>query len=143
MTVPGHHVIDLEALERNPALEIARLCAFDPEDLQTAMVRQPVLFGYASVCYVQARRREADAKGAYERALALAFRRQRGEGAAIGTANEMKVVDEDVQRARDAMVAAEAEARMFHALVKGLEHRKDMIVQVAARQREEMRNLGG
>lgn len=135
------NAIDLDALRDNPAFEVARICQIDTRDLDRALMTQAGLAAYAYSLHESARAAEQEAKYAYERAKAEEFSRLRDGGAAIGQANEQAELGEAVSAARQAAMAKEATTRQYYALVRGLEQRRDMLIQLSARQRQEMRSF--
>lgn len=134
----SEQIIDWEQLRTNPAYEVARICKIETARLEHALTRHSALYGYAHASYEEARAEEGELEWEYEQRKAEAFSALRDEGEAIGSAQEKAELDPAVQEARQKLMKAEKTRRILWALVQGLEHRKDMLVQLSARQRAEM-----
>ena len=79
---------------------------------------------------------DAEKSRAFERA-------QKAEPKATMTALEKKVpIDSEVERKRFAVLQAQLQVARLRGLLGGLEQRKDMLVQLSAKQRQELASLG-
>lgn len=132
-------LLELETDEREAHRQIAKYCRIDLAALDTALERHPALFGYSVACHEMAKVRESQAKWDLEVALAQAFEIVTNQDAKLtATAADRKIkmvpiVQGAAKAHRDAMVVCSR----LKGLVNGLEHRRDMLVQIASKQRKE------
>lgn len=133
-------VIDWEELHKNPEYEVARVCTINTANLEHALENHAAIYAYANAAYAKARADKGRVEWQYEQAVARAFADLREEGKAIGEAKETAETDEAVRTLKKKVLEADREVRILYALVQGLEHRRDMLVQLAARERAELNN---
>lgn len=135
-------MIDFDKLKEAPAETVAKHCSINLANLEETMQNHPSLYAYAVASYETARAAEARAKWNEERVRAEVFNQIQDEepGLAIGR-TERRVDDHaDVVDASAKRFRLAREVAALKALVRGLEHRRDMIQQIAARQREELKS---
>ena len=132
-------MIDFTALQDMPAEEVANLCAIDLNHMETTLQNQAALYAYAEASYETAEYTKAKAMVYLDRAKAVAFRTIQTDepGLAIGKTNVLVELSEDVIRTQDHLLECSKDAGMLKALIKGLQHRKDMLIQISSRQKAE------
>lgn len=128
--------LDFERLEQDPGPYVAEVCALNLMNIDETLERHPALYAYAVAGYEGARIDEARAKFTMERARSQAFGELVKENA-IGTAKELVPNDPAVQRATEAWLEAKRMVAGLRALTAGLEHRRDMLIQISSRQKRE------
>lgn len=132
-------MIDFTALKDMPAEEVANLCAIDLNYMETTLQNHAALYAYAEASYETAEYTKAKAAVYLDRAKDEAFNtiQQDEPGLAIGKTDARVSVMENVVRAQDHLLECLKDAGMLKALVKGLQHRKDMLIQISSRQKAE------
>jgi hypothetical protein len=136
-------MIDWEALNGDdPAAEIARVCAIDVTDMETVMQAHPALFGYASASYEVARAQQSTAEWSLDRTKAAVFEEKKAEDPKASVSGIKEVLENDpkVIAASNEVLQSTRRALLLKSLVNALDHRRDMIIQISARHREEMRS---
>lgn len=131
-------MINWEKLKEDPAYECSRLCQINTANLVDALEKHAALYAYVNALYEKARATETRREWQYEQEKAQVFAQLRAEGTAIGEASETAELNEQVKEARKAYMKAEEKRRLLWALVDSLDTRKDMLIQLSARQRAEM-----
>jgi hypothetical protein len=129
--------IDAKEVLTNPHEEISRLCEIDLDDLEGCLRNHAVLYGKAFSYFQAAKARENHEKWLYERSKTNAFSDLRDKGAAVTAAKEQSEVAPEVIDQFEKYLEAEKRTGIFYALLKGLEHRKDMLVQLSSREKKE------
>jgi hypothetical protein len=121
------------------ALMVSELCRINVANLESTLERHPGLFAYASAQHELAKVAEARAEWMLERKRAEAFKRTKDAHATM-PANRIErevETDQEVVSAAEHYFTQKAITARLKALVNGLEHRRDMLVQLSARQRKE------
>jgi len=126
-------MINWKNLKENPAKEAARLCSISTADLDQALENNAAIYAYVNTKYQIAEAEEAKLEWQYEQALSHAFSALRDDGEAIGSAKEKRELDDDVINIKKKILKAERKRRVLWALVKGLESREQMLIQLAKR----------
>jgi len=129
--------INKEAVLKDSQKEISELCEIDLDDLGLCLKQHPILYGRAYDYYEKAKASVSSQKWKYEQAKTKAFSELRDGGMAIGAAKERAEVEPEVIDAYNKLLEAEKRAGIFHALVRGLDHRKDMLIQLSSREKKE------
>lgn len=122
--------------------QVSEYCRINLANLDEALQRQPSLFAYASACFEMAKVNEAKAKWDMEVALSQAFQvfMDQDSKMTVGAAEKkMKSVPSVQEAVRVYHQAMQLCARL-KGLTNGLEHRRDMLVQLSARERQERAN---
>lgn len=137
-----HDLIDFAALSKEPAKYAAQVCGINLNDIQSTMGMHPALVAYVVACYeiarVKSARAEENVKRVRGRAYAEILEREPKRAAA-------KIESEvdgrpDVIAATDEWLAKTEHVAHLKALVTGLDHRLSMLVQIASRQKQEVKN---
>lgn len=117
----------------------------DPINLNHGFLRQAALFSYYAHLHVAAMRREAKTKLMLEIEEAKLAKMIRDKLAEDGVKSTEKMIEQEISRSASYIKAANAynEARadtaLAHGAVEAFRHRRDMLVQLGANQREEMK----
>lgn len=133
-------IIDSKTPERDARARIAAFCSINLADLETALARHSALFSYAVAVHESAKVDEARSKWEKEKAEAKAYSDLLREDpkVAIGAA-QLRIKTMPVyEKAVGEHLETQVVLGRLKALVNGLEHRRDMLVQLASRQRAEM-----
>lgn len=135
-------LLDHSTPEGEAQRKVASFCRIDLQNLDIALSRHPAIYAYCAAVYEMAKVKEARAKWDMEKAKAQAFSIVMDQGRANKiTATEAAEKVKQVplyQQSMDALLSAEVITGRMKALVDGLSHRRDMLVQISARQRAEM-----
>ncbi len=134
-------LINFEALYTEPAKQAAQICTINLGDLWTTLAVHPALVAFVVASYESARISEARTKAELERTRARQYTRIVEEQPKLAAGKvEMQVEStEAVEHAYNDWLDAAAKTAALKAVVTGLEHRKDMLVQIASRQKQEMK----
>ena len=132
-------MIDFTALKDMPAEEVANLCAIDLNYMETTLQNHASLYAYAEASYETAEYTKAVAAVYLDRAKDDAFNtiQQDEPGLAIGKTDARVGAMEAVRSAQDHLLECSKDSGMLKALIKGLQHRKDMLIQISSRQKAE------
>lgn len=131
--------INLQQLFAKPAEVIADLVTIDINNLEEDMVNHPRLVAWATVTYENTRALAEAAKWDVEYMTSQAYHELFAkEGMSIGKAEKLVGSDIKVTNQQKKHQALRRQVVVLRALVTALDHRKDMIVQIAARQRQEI-----
>jgi len=132
--------IDLEQLFREPLTVIPSLVTIDIVNLENVMINHARLVAWAVIVYEEAKSLEASAKWDldYMRSKAQAALFQNDPKLAMGKAEAMATSDISVSTQARKYQELQRKTSILKSLVSALEHRRDMIVQLAARQRQEI-----
>ncbi len=141
MTGPTTPALDFDLLAQDPAREAARVCTINVANLDQAIERHPALFAYVHSHWSIAKAAEEAAKWKYEQAVGDAFSAARLSGEALGAAKIMSTQAIPVQELKMALLACSRFTRQLDSVVRGMEHRRDMLVQLSARDRQTQRQL--
>lgn len=129
--------VNAEKVLSNPEEEISKLCEIDLDDLTNCLKEHSVLYGRAYVYCEKAKAQASAEKWRYEQAKTQAFSKLREDGMAIGSAKEQCELESDVVALYEKLLKAEKKTGIFYALLRGLEHRKDMLIQLSSREKKE------
>ncbi len=135
-----------DMMESNPALLAKNVCAIDLTDLETTLEKHSALRGWVSAAYETSRVAEERAKWNLTKARARVLLEVKAElDPHTGKGKTVAVVEAEV----DLHPEVEATVLAFHdasekkgalrAMTVGLSDRKDMLIQIAAKQREELK----
>lgn len=126
----------------NPQVTLAALVHINLADLTTALLHHASLYAFFAA-RMETRRVEMKKKG-------LELEIQQAKASSAITAAEPKLavdkvkaqvsLDPEVQRLEHEYLEAEHQFRQLDALIKSLEHRRDMLVQLSAQNRQERFN---
>lgn len=134
-------MIELDRLLESPALEAAKLCAINLADIEDTMQKHPALFAYAAASYEVERVKEARAKAGLERIRAEVFQIE-SQDKAVSRVKEEIDANPRVIAAQDILLRTQQRVAVLRAVVESLTQRRDMLIQLAARQRQEIRAYG-
>lgn len=134
--------IDFKALASAPEVTVAELCRIDLADLISTMELHPSLYGYAAASYESAKVAEVQAAAEVDRLKAQVFLdlATADPSLAVNRLDRLTETDPKYQGAVTKHHQAKRDAGALRALVTALEHRRDMIIQIASRQKREMNN---
>jgi hypothetical protein len=141
-------ILDPRAPESECKQIISDFCHINLSDLQTALARHAGIYAYASATYEAFQVQEARDKWSKEQAESQAFdkllqdwaKNKEGKDPTVSGSTLKIRLDPTFSAAQQRLLDTQSTIGRLKALVKGLEHRKDMLVQVAARQRREEEN---
>jgi hypothetical protein len=125
----------------SPHEEISRLCEIDLDDIQGCLRNHAVLYGRAYSYFQAAKAKENQEKWEFEKLRSKTAAKLRERGVAVTASKEEAEVDPDVVDQYKRFLLAEHRTGIFYALLKGLEHRKDMLVQLSSREKKEYGNF--
>ena len=117
----------------------------DSHDLNHAFMRQASLFAYYAAIHVKTMRREARAKLLLEIEEAKVAKAVRDKMLADGTKTTEKQIEQEVSRtasyikAVNALNEAKANTALASSAVEAFRQRRDMLIQLGANQREELK----
>jgi hypothetical protein len=133
-------MINFKELKEEPEETVADLCSINLQHLETALQNQASLLAYATAAYENARVDETQAEWDLEETEAEVFNaiQEKEPGLAIGRTDKRVEAHERVKEARRDLADKRRMVANLKALVNGLHHRRDMLVQLSARQRQEM-----
>ena len=134
--------IDFKALESAPENTVAELCRIDLADLISTMELHPALYGFAAAHHESAKIAEVQKAAEVDRIKAAVFLAlaQQDPTLPVNRLERLVETNLDYQAAVKDHIAAKRRAGALRSLVNGLEHRRDMIIQIASRQKHEMAN---
>lgn len=140
-------MVNREALDTDPDKEAARICEINLADLVGTMQRHPGVVAYVHAQYEAARIKEAltrqkfeNVKAAIADQLAKTPVESTGKMPSVAAVEMAVKNDLNVQQAYQKYLQAVGETSLFKPIITGLEHRRDMLVQIASRQRQEIAN---
>lgn len=118
---------------------VAELCSSDIEELEVALLQHAPLYGWASSLWYAATWQEAKSKARVARAEAQAYKAMLEEDPKIPISKAKALLPDDkvVVAAIEAWLKDKLEATAIRALLLGLEHRRDMLVQLSSRQKRD------
>jgi hypothetical protein len=126
-----------DALMRQFLEDPKSLLVINTANLSTEMSNQPSLYARASYLYSMAKRYTANCKMAMEIKYAQIFRDYRVDNAEK-TCDTYVKDHPDFRKIRQMYIDAEHQEFAIRALVDGLQHKKDMLIQLGATLRQEM-----
>lgn len=134
-----------DRLRRDPQLLAAEVCMVDTVDLNGTLHRHPALRAWVNAAHEVARLEEARAEWAVTKARAQVLIRLRAEGTVAKgkTVNVMEAeteLDEHVLVVTEQYLVAQERRGVLRAMASALEDRMQMLIQISARQRQEMRD---
>lgn len=132
-------ILNPDLPEREAAAKIAEYCTINTQDLETALARQASLYSYAVAGHEIAEVDQAKAKFSLDKAKATSYGillDQKPKAPDTILSKEILTLPL-VTKAQDDLIRAMGVCARLKALVSGLEHRKDMLVQISAKQRRE------
>lgn len=135
-----NRILDPKLTEQQVSEVVAQYCEINLADIETALSRQASLYSYVVAAYELAKVAEAQEKWNFEQTKADAFIKiQSLDPKESATSIDRKILQaQTVRDAAKAHFSAQANTARLKALVSGLEHRRDMLVQIAAKMRQEM-----
>lgn len=114
------------------------LSSVDRSDLSGALETQSEYYGYLAMLWEAARFLEGRAKAALEQTKAATFSTLTSQGKSAAAANGMLPTQTAVVEAEDTYRKAALVSGRYRGLLHALDHRRDMLVQLSARQRAEL-----
>lgn len=130
--------------EGSPA-EIASYVTVNEADIRETLSRHSGIYAYVAVQYREAKVEVARAKREVDRVRASVFNyiQEQDPGLAIGKTERRVETNERVEEAEAALRKAELREGRLRAASEALEHRKDMLQNIAAILRREMETYSG
>lgn len=131
-----------EKIALNPEVTLAALVHINLADLRAALVAHPSLFAYFSAKAETANIAEKRAKNQRDQVRAEVFNETSAPDVklAIDKIKSLVEVHPRVKEAEEAYLKAVHTYKMLDRLCQSLEHRRDMLVQLNARQRKDLDN---
>ena len=132
--------VDFERLASMPEAYVAELCRIDLADIMGTLEMHSALYGYAVATHELAKVAEVQARAEADRMKAQTFLdiAARDPSLPVNRLERMVEVDATYQTLLARYHAALRQAGILKALVAGLDHRRDMLIQIASRQRREL-----
>ncbi len=124
-----------ERLANEPAKLAAEICLLDAADLDATLQKHAGLFAWVSATHEAARIAEERAKWEVTKARARAF--VTIQGGTVGDRQAQVELLPEVQQSQEALFTAQEKRGALRAMADALEHRKDMLIQLSAKQRQE------
>lgn len=130
-------------LQSDPAALAALVCFIDIVDLDTTLQHHAALHAWINAAHEVARVDEERARWALTRDRAVALLQARGVDPHTKKPKTVDVLDAEadssdaVQSATAALMAAQEKRGALRAMASALEDRKDMLIQIAAKRRQE------
>lgn len=136
-----------QQLRDNPSLLAATVCSVDVVNLDETLQHHASLRAWVGATYEMAEIEEERAKWELTKARALAMMKaketpdEKTQKAKILDVLKAEVeMDEQVMACMEAYLSAGEKKAALRGMIRGLEDRKDMLVQIAAKQRLEQKN---
>lgn len=136
-----------ERLTDDPAKLAAEVCLIDVAKLDDMLQRHPSLRAWINAAHEVARIGEERAKWELTKTKARVYLASKSEkDGHTGKAKTVGVIDaevdsnEEVQKATAALLDSSQKRAALRAMADGLEDRKDMLIQIAAKRRLEMKD---
>lgn len=136
-----------DRLRNDPALLASEVCTIDIANLDQTLQIQPALRAWVNATYEVARIAEERLKWEVTKAKAVAHLKVRREvdpttkkviSKTVGQLGAEVDLDENVQHAIAALLEQQETRAALRAMTDALEDRKDMLIQIAAKQRKEL-----
>lgn len=120
--------------------KVSEYCRIDLANLDLALSRHAALYAYSVAAYELAKVQEARAKWKLEGTKAMVFGAltEKDSKIAVAAADKKIPLAIPVKEAMEEMLTIQSTVARLRGLAAGLEHRRDMLVQISARQRQEM-----
>jgi hypothetical protein len=131
--------IDFQKLFEAPETEIVEIVRISLRNLLETMARHPGIYGYAAAAFEAGKVRQLELEYGVKQAKARAFSHFLQQTSATA-ADKLVDGDQGVIEAQATLIRQMREVAALGALVRALDHRRDMLVQIAARQRQEATN---
>ena len=129
---------------KDPALLAHEVCSLDLNDIEGALQKQPALYAWVSAAHEGARIEEERARWNVTKAEAVAMLTAKAfrdphtdKPKTVGVLQAEVDVDDEVGLRKSVLFAAMEKRAALRAMTDALSHRRDMLVQLAARQRDE------
>lgn len=136
-----------DRLDADPARLAAEVCAVDLVRLDETLQRHPALRAWVNAAHEAARIAEERAKWELTKARASALVRARAEldpvskkAKAVAVLEAETELDAAVMELTAALLAAQERRGALRAMADALEDRKDMLIQIAAKARQEAKD---
>ena len=140
MPLPAPPSIDVERLLREPEVVIAEMVYVDLMDLEGVMAHQASLFGHIVGLCTKAKALAAASKFDLEFVASQVFREQ-PVGTSVARADRLVKEHVRYQAQLSKLKKLDKAYDVYKGLLQAFEHRRDMIIQIAARQRQEISSL--
>lgn len=129
-------------IEENPEVTLAAICHINLADLETTLQQHPSLYAYFSARLETAKIHEKRAKARLDELKAVKFNQVVREDSRLAVEKIKMQVDTDpeVQKAQEEYLGVERTYSTLQSLVKSLEHRRDMLIQLSSNKRSEKYN---
>lgn len=133
-------LLDPNLPEERASEMVAEYCRIDLSNLDLALSRHSSLYAYTVAAYELARVQEARAKWSLEVTKSDVYQVlvEKDPKVSVSAADKSIARAVTTKTAMEEMFKAQVAVARLKALVSGLEHRRDMLVQISARQRQEM-----
>ncbi len=131
-------LMDPKTPERVVNAVVSSHCRIDLANLDAALSRHAALFAYAMAAFEMAKVAEARIKWRTEVVKSEEFAKIQLKGKSATAAEKLILTLDSVQTVMDELHASQEVTGRLRALINGLEHRRDMLVQISAKQRQEM-----
>jgi hypothetical protein len=136
-----------ERLSSDPRRLAAEVCLIDMSRLDEMLQRHPSLRAWINAAHEVARAEEERAKWELNKAKTrsyLASKKEKdpdtGKPKTVGVLEAEVEQDEEVQKVTDHLLSLTQKRAALRAMADALEDRKDMLIQIAAKRRAEMRD---
>ncbi len=133
-----------DLLTTNPSLLAKKVAEIDLIDLERTLQEHPGLRAWVGAAYETARIREEEAKWGLTKAKARAFIEAKkeldpdtGKWKSVATLEAERDLSEEVNDATNELHEAQALRGSLRAISDALQDRRDMLIQISARQRQE------
>lgn len=141
-TIDLSELLEPKTDNREAQRSIANYCRINLQNLDQALERHPALFAYAVACFEMAKVQEAQKKWNLEVTKSTSYQFLMDSDPKMTVAGADKKIPSipAVASAVAELHEAMSVVGRLKGLVDGLGHRRDMLVQISARQRQEMAN---
>ncbi len=131
-------LMDASTPERVVNVLVSNHCRIDLANLDAALSRHAALFAFAMAAFEMARVGEARAKWRADVVKGEQATRLLASGKTVSAAEKTIPTVPEVKTVMEELLTAQMVTGRLRALISGLEHRRDMLVQISAKQRQEM-----
>jgi len=140
LTVDLSRIFDPKTSNSDIQKVVAEYCRIDLANLDEALSRHAALYAYTVAAYEMAKVQEARAKWSLEMIKSEVFKilGQQDKRVTVAAAERRIPLAVTTQAGAQTLFDAQVLTARLRALVMGLEHRRDMLIQISARQRQEM-----
>lgn len=134
-----------ERLQSNPGALARDICQIDLVNLDRTLQEHPALRAWVNAAFETSRVAEERAKWELTKTRARTLMRVKSEPDGNGKPKTVQVIDaevdndEEVQKATDHYLHTQEIKGALRAMADALEDRKDMLIQISAKQRQELR----